>query len=66
MKLEKNKLIPEKKMHLKDVRTNEIAEGYIYLGIYDKPENYVEVTHQEYLDYLENKNKELEVEHNAL
>jgi hypothetical protein len=59
MKLEKNKLIPEKKMHLKDVRTNEIAEGYIYLGIYDSPENYVEVTEEEYQQWLIE--KEIEV-----
>jgi hypothetical protein len=60
------KLIPNKKMHFKNINTGDIFEGTIYLGIYDKPENYVEVTHQEYLEYLENKNKGLEVEHNAL
>ena len=52
MELIKNKLIPSANMHLKDVRTGDIAEGYIYLGIYDSPNNYVEVTEEEYQEWI--------------
>lgn len=46
------KLIPDANKHLKDIRTGEIAEGVIYLGIYDSEENYVEVSEEEYQAYL--------------
>ena len=52
MKLEKNKLIPSKGMHLKDIHSGDIAEGYVYLGIYDSLENYIEVTKEEYQEWL--------------
>ncbi len=52
MELIKNKLIPSEGMHLKDVNNGDIAEGYIFLGIYDSPENYVEVTEEEYQEWL--------------
>lgn len=52
MELIKNKLIPSANMHLKDIRTNEIHEGYIFLGKYDSKENYVEVTEAEYQAWL--------------
>lgn len=62
MKLIKNKLIPTTGMHLKDINSGEIAEGYIFLGIYDKPENYIEVTEEEYQQYLIDKENEVELE----
>lgn len=52
MRLEKNKLIPTTGMHLKDINSGEIAEGYIFLGIYDSPNNYIEVTESEYQEWL--------------
>jgi hypothetical protein len=62
MKLEKNKLIPTTGMHLKDINSGEIAEGYIFLGIYDSPNNYIEVTESEYQQYLIDKENEAELE----
>lgn len=47
-----NKLEPSKNMHLKNIHTGDIYEGTIYLGVYDSPENYVEVTEEEYQEYL--------------
>ena len=52
MELIKNKLIPSANMHLKDIRTNDIHESYIFLGKYDSKDNYVEVTEAEYQAYL--------------
>ena len=46
------KLIPSKNKHFKDVNTNEIFEGEIYLGIYDNEFNYIEVSEEEYQEYL--------------
>ena len=46
------KLIPSKGMHLKNILTNEIAEGVIYLGKLDSTNNYIEVSEEEYQDYL--------------
>ena len=62
MRLEKNKLIPTTGMHLKDINSGEIAEGYIFLGIYDSPNNYIEVTESEYQQYLIDKENEAELE----
>lgn len=45
-------LKPSENMHLKDIHSGDIYEGTIYLGIYDSPENYVEVTEEEYQAYL--------------
>lgn len=59
MELIKNKLIPSEGMHWKkNVENGDIYEGTIYLGIYDSPENYVEVTEEEYQEYLTNKENE--------
>ena len=57
MELIKNKLIPNEGMHLKDINTGDIHEGAIYLGIYDSKENYIEVTEEEYQEWL---NREVE------
>jgi hypothetical protein len=62
MELIKNKLIPSEGMHLKDINSGDIAEGYIFLGIYDSPSNYIEVTESEYQQYLIDKENEVELE----
>ena len=41
-------LIPEKDYHLSNKDKSEMYEGYICLGKYDSPENYIEVTNEEY------------------
>lgn len=46
------KLTPSKNKHLKNINTNDIYEGTIYLGIYDSEENYIEVSEEEYQEYL--------------
>lgn len=53
-------LIPNANMHLKNINTGDIFEGTIYLGKYDSEDNYVEVTEEEYQQYLIDKEKELE------
>lgn len=45
-------LKPSYGMHLKDIYSGDIYEGAIYLGIYDSAENYVEVTEEEYQEWL--------------
>lgn len=46
------KLEPSKNMHLKNIKNNDIYEGAIYLGTYDSAENYIEVSEEEYQEYL--------------
>ena len=46
------KLEPSEGMHLKNIKNNDIYEGAIFLGAYDKAENYIEVTEEEYQEYL--------------
>ena len=41
-------LTPEKGYHLSNIDKSEMYEGYICLGKYDSPENYIEVTNEEY------------------
>lgn len=53
-------LIPNKNKHFKNINTGDIFEGTIYLGKYDSEDNYVEVTEEEYQQYLIDKEKELE------
>lgn len=53
-------LIPNKNKHLKNINTGDIFEGTIYLGKYDSEDNYVEVTEEEYQQYLIDKEKEAE------
>lgn len=57
--MEIRKLIPSANMHLKNINTGDIYEGAIYLGIYDNESNYVEVTEEEYQEFL---NREIEEE----
>lgn len=53
------KLIPDTGKHLKNLETGDIYDTYIYLSIYAKPEDYVEVSEEEYQEWL---NREVEVE----
>lgn len=46
------KLTPSLNKHFKHINTGDIHEGTIYLGIYDSPYNYVEVSEEEYQEYL--------------
>ena len=48
----KNELIPANGKHLKNINTNMIFESIIYLGKYDTKDNYVEVSENDYQDYL--------------
>ena len=52
MTQENNKLIPSENKHLKNINTNMIFESIIYLGKYDTKDNYVEVSENDYQDYL--------------
>ena len=56
MKLKDNCLTPSKGKHLKN-KEGQIFEDAIYLGCFDSKDNYVEVSEEEYQEYL----KSLEV-----
>jgi hypothetical protein len=47
------KLIPNQNKHFKSIITNDIYEGIIYLGIHDSEDNYIEVSEEEYQEYLQ-------------
>ena len=51
MKLKDNCLTPAKGKHLKN-KEGQIFEGCIYLGCFDSKDNYVEVSEEEYQEYL--------------
>ena len=51
MKLKDNCLTPSKGKHLKN-KEGQIFEGSIYLGCFDSKDNYVEVSDEEYQEYL--------------
>ena len=51
MKLKDNCLTPAKGKHLKN-KEGQIFEGSIYLGCFDSKDNYVEVSDEEYQEYL--------------
>ena len=51
MKLKDNCLTPAKNKHLKN-KEGQIFEGSIYLGCFDSKDNYVEVSDEEYQEYL--------------
>lgn len=42
------KLTPEKGYHISKADRSDMYEGFIYLGKYDLPENYIEVIAEEY------------------
>lgn len=52
------KLTPTQGMHLKNILTNDIAEGIVYLGKLDSPSNYIEVTEKEYQTFLKQQEEE--------
>lgn len=54
------KLTPNKNKHFKNINTGDIYEGTIYLGIYDSPYNYVEVSEEEYQEYLKQQQEVIE------
>ena len=41
-------MIPAEGYHFSDADKSEMYEGFICLGRYDSPENYIEVTNEEY------------------
>ena len=57
------KLTPTQGMHLKNIITNDIAEGIVYLGKLDSPSNYVEVTEEEYQAFLKKQEEEANKDH---
>ena len=44
-------LIPEEGYHLSNKDKTEMYEGFIYLGKYDSPDNYIEVNNEEYEEW---------------
>ena len=54
------KLTPEKGFHISKTDRSEMYEGFIYLGKYDLPENYIEVIDEEYEAWKQLKAEELE------
>ena len=44
-------LIPEEGYHLSNKEKTEMYEGFIYLGKYDSPDSYIEVTNEEYEEW---------------
>ena len=53
------KLTPEKGFHISKADRSEMYEGFIYLGKYDLPENYIEVIAEEYEAWKRLKEEEL-------
>ena len=45
------KLTPEEGFHISKADRSDMYEGFIYLGKYDLPKNYVEVTNEEYEEW---------------
>lgn len=54
------KLTPEKSFHISKADRSDMYEGFIYLGKYDAPENYIEVITEEYEVWKRLKAEELE------
>ena len=42
------KLTPEEGFHISKADRSDMYEGFIYLGKYDLPENYIEISAEEY------------------
>ena len=53
------KLTPEKGFHISKADRSDMYEGFIYLGKYDLPENYIEVIDEEYEAWKRLKEEEL-------
>jgi hypothetical protein len=64
MKVTTNKyftyLTPDTDKHISNVDKTEMYEGQVYLGKNDLPENYIEVTEQEYQEWKLQKEQEAE------
>ena len=54
------KLTPEEGFHISKADRSDMYEGFIYLGKYDAPENYIEVIAEEYEEWKRLKAEELE------
>jgi hypothetical protein len=54
------KITPSTNKHFKNIYTGDIYEGVIYLGIYDSESNYVEVSEEEYQEYLKKQEETIE------
>ena len=54
------KLTPTPSFHISKADRSEMYEGFIYLGKYDLPENYIEVIAEEYEAWKQLKAEELE------
>ena len=54
------KLTPEEGFHISKADRSDMYEGFIYLGKYDLPENYIEVIAEEYEAWKQLKAEELE------
>ena len=54
------KLTPEKGFRISKADRSDMYEGFIYLGKYDLPENYIEVIDEEYEVWKQLKAEELE------
>ena len=54
------KLTPAEGFHISKADRSEMYEGFIYLGKYDAPENYIEVIAEEYEVWKRLKAEELE------
>lgn len=53
------KLTPEEGFHISKADRSDMYEGFIYLGKYDAPENYIEVIAEEYEEWKRLKAEEL-------
>ena len=53
------KLTPEEGFHISKADRSDMYEGFIYLGKYDLPENYIEVIAEEYEAWKRLKEEEL-------
>lgn len=58
------KIIPSENKHFKNIYSGDIYEGAIYLGIYDSADNYVEVTEEEYQEWLNREVKDEQRDYN--
>lgn len=52
------KLTPEEGFHISKADRSDMYEGFIYLGKYDVPENYIEVSDSEYEEWKRRKAEE--------
>lgn len=64
MRVEKTDLFtiihPDEGYKLSNLDKTEMCEGSVYLGIYDSPDNYTEVTIEEYNNWLKENNNKME------